>query len=277
MEKLNNHYNIVERVIKFLDEHQTKQPSLDDIGKHVFLSKFHLQRVFQDWAGITPKQFLQYLTTEYSKSLLRLGKSTLETSYEAGLSGNGRLHDLFVKCEAVSPGEFKGKGKDITIQWAVIQTAFGHTLIAETNKGICKVSFLNDLSNPLEELSLDFPNAYYQNQLGANGELLKTYFDTWQMPQEKISIHFKGTPFQIQVWKALLQIPAGYLVAYQDIGNIIGKPKAVRAIGTAIGKNPIAYLIPCHRVIKNNGFMGRYRWEAERKRIINAYEATLLQ
>lgn len=275
MDKINAHYNIVEQIIKFLDVHQTQQPSLEDISKHVFLSKFHLQRVFQDWAGITPKQFLQYLTAEHSKSLLRLGKSTLETSYQAGLSGNGRLHDLFVKCEAVSPGEFKNKGKDLVIQWAEIQTAFGETLIAETNKGICKVSFLNNSSNSLQELATDFPYAKFVNQLGENAELLKTYFDTWQIPKEKINIHFKGTPFQIQVWKALLQIPAGNLVAYQDIGNKIGKSKAVRAIGTAIGKNPIAYLIPCHRVIKNNGLMGNYRWASERKKIINAYESSL--
>ncbi len=276
MEEMNKHYRTVEQVIKFLEENQSKQPSLDDISKHVFLSKFHLQRVFQDWAGITPKQFLQYLTTEYSKSLLRLGKSTLETSYEAGLSGNGRLHDLFVKCEAVSPGEFKNKGKDLTIHWAVIQTAFGNTLIAETSKGISKVSFLDNDSNPLEALLTDFPNAKFENLLGKNGELLKAYFETWEIPDKKINIHFKGTPFQIQVWKALLQIPSGSLLAYQDIGFKIGRPKAVRSIGTAIGKNPIAYLIPCHRVIKNNGLMGNYRWSAERKRIINAYESAHL-
>ena len=273
MENMNNHYSIVEQVIKFLDERHTQQPTLEDISKHVFMSKFHLQRVFQDWAGLTPKQFLQYLTTEHSKSLLRRGKSTLATSYEAGLSGNGRLHDLFVKCEAVSPGEFKKKGKDLTIQWVIIPSAFGETLIAETHKGICKVSFLQDTSDPLEELRADFPFANFQNQLGLHSDLLRTYFDTWHIPKEKISIHFKGTPFQIQVWKALLQIPAGNLVAYQDIGDRIGQPKAVRAIGSAIGKNPIAYLIPCHRVIQSNGFMGNYRWTSERKKIINAFES----
>ncbi|MEO1258709.1 MAG: methylated-DNA--[protein]-cysteine S-methyltransferase [Bacteroidota bacterium] len=277
MKKISNHYHIVEQVIKFLEKNQSQQPSLEDISKHVYLSKFHLQRIFQDWAGITPKQFLQYLTTEHSKSLLRLGKSTLQTSYEAGLSGNGRLHDLFVKCEAVSPGEFKNRGKNLAIEWEVIQTAFGATLIAETDKGICKVSFLSSGAKPIEELLLDFPYANFKNRLGINGNLLKKYFNTWHIPKEKISIHFKGTPFQIQVWKALLQIPAGNLVAYQDIGNKIGNPKAVRAIGTAIGKNPIAYLIPCHRVIKNNGFMGSYRWTGERKKIINAYEAALFQ
>jgi len=276
MKNENNHYAIVEQVIQFLDSNQLQQPSLEEISKHVHLSKFHLQRIFQDWAGVSPKQFLQYLTVEHSKSLLRLGKNTLETSYEAGLSGNGRLHDLFVKCEAVSPGEFKKKGKDLTIQWDVIQTAFGTTLIAETNKGICKVSFLERHESALEELSSDFPYANFKNQLGTNGLLLKRYFDNWKVPKDKINIHFRGSPFQIQVWKALLQIPAGNLVAYQDIGNKIGNPKAVRAIGTAIGKNPIAYLIPCHRVIKNNGFTGRYRWSDGRKKAITAFDTALV-
>lgn len=275
MNKESSHYAVVEKVIKYLDLNQSNQPSLEDVSKHVYLSKFHLQRVFQEWAGLTPKQFLQYLTVEHSKSLLRLGKSTLETSYQSGLSGNGRLHDLFVKCEAVSPGEFKNQGKRLTIEWEVIQTTFGDTLIAETSKGICKVSFINPRQNPLDELLQDFPLASFQNQLGTNGEILKEYFDTWEIPKEKINMHFKGTPFQIQVWKALLQIPAGNLVAYQDIGNKIGKPKAVRAIGTAIGHNPIAYLIPCHRVIKSNGLTGQYRWTDIRKKAINAFESAV--
>ncbi len=267
-----HHYIIVEKVIKFLSTHQEQQPSLEEISKHLYLSKFHLQRLFQDWAGVTPKQFLQYLTVEHAKSLLRIGKSTLETSFEIGLSGNGRLHDLFLKCEAVSPGAFKKKGQGLDIQWQMIPTAFGETLIAETAKGICKVSFATSGENLFETVAADYPDATFHNALGANGAMLKKYFDTWQIPQQKINLHFKGTPFQIQVWKALLQIPAAQLVTYQDIGNKIGNPKAVRAIGTAIGKNPIAYLIPCHRVIKSNGFTGQYRWQAERKKIINAFE-----
>lgn len=273
MNYINEHYSIVEQIIRYLDQNQKEQPSLDDISRHVHLSKFHLQRVFQDWAGVTPKQFLQHLTVEHSKALLRRGKSTLEASYEAGLSGNGRLHDLFVKCEAVSPGEFKSKGKGLQIQWAMTPTLFGNTLIAETTKGICKVSFLDAEANPLEELLEDFPQAYFENDLGPNGVLLKTYFDSWQIPTEKINLHFRGTAFQIQVWKALLQIPAGQLVSYQDIGHKITKPKAVRAIGSAIGKNPIAYIIPCHRVIKSTGISGQYRWHSERKKAINVFES----
>lgn len=266
------HYDTVEKIIKYLNENQIDQPSLEDISKSVFLSKFHLQRIFQEWAGLTPKQFLQYLTVEKSKEFLRMGKSTLETAFDAGLSGNGRLHDLFLKCEAVTPGEFKNQGKELDIFWQTINSPFGETLIAETSKGICKVSFMEIEDDAFSTLTREFPKANFKNTLGEQGELLKQYFEHWQIPQQRISLHFKGTPFQLQVWKALLQIPTGQLVSYQDIGNKIGNPKAVRAIGTAIGKNPIAYLIPCHRVIKNNGFMGNYRWNSDRKKIINAFE-----
>lgn len=273
MIQLNNHYQIVKKTIEFLIAHQVQQPSLEAISDHVHISKFHLQRIFQEWAGVTPKQFLQYLTVEHSKALLRHGKSTLETSYKVGLSGNGRLHDLFLKCEAVSPGTFKKQGKDLLIQWQIIPTFFGETLIAETQKGICKIAFALDNGDLLEELTNEFPYATFQNTLGENSGLVKNYFEDWAIPEKRIYLHLKGTPFQIQVWKALLQIPSAQLVSYQSIGKKIGNPKAVRAIGTAIGKNPIAYLIPCHRVIKSNGIMGQYRWQAERKKIINAFES----
>ena len=273
MAKSNNHYDIVEKVIKFLNENKEQQPSLDEISKHVYVSKFHLQRVFQNWAGVTPKQFLQYLTVEHSKALLRLGKSTLETAFEVGLTGNGRLHDLFIKCEAVTPGEFKNKGNGLQIFWQMVHTPFGNTLIAETVKGTCKVAFIRADEDAFVSLQNEFPDAYFQNSLGAHGYMLKKYFSDWQIPKQKINLHFKGTPFQIQVWKALLQIPAAQLVSYQDIGEKIGNPKAVRAVGTAIGKNPIAYLIPCHRVIKSTGLMGNYRWQDDRKKIINGFES----
>jgi len=276
MKELDNHYHIVEKVIKFINAQQKEQPSLEEISQHVFLSKFHLQRVFQDWAGVSPKQFLQYLTVEHSKKLLRLGKNTLETSYEVGLSGNGRLHDLFLKCEAMTPGEFKSGGQNLHINWNIIPSAFGNVLIAETSKGICKVSFIENTTNATQDLIDEFPNATFVNSLGKNGLILKKYFDDWQTPKNEISLHLKGTPFQLQVWKALLQIPSSQLASYQDISFKIGNPKAVRAVGTAIGKNPIAYLIPCHRVIKSNGIMGNYRWNEERKIIINAFEAAQL-
>ena len=273
MNNTNNHYAIVEKALKYIIANQRNQPSLEDISKHVFLSKFHLQRVFKEWAGVSPKQFLQYLTLEQSKRLLRQGKSTLTTSYEVGLSGNGRLHDLFIKCEAVTPGEFKKKGNHLQILWQFIPTKFGQALVAETNKGICKASFSTNCEKAYNELKNEFPYASFKNSLGENGILLQQYLNNWNIPEQKINLHFKGTPFQIQVWKALLKIPPGELVSYQDIGELIDNPKALRAIGTAIGKNPIAYLIPCHRVIKNNGHTGQYRWTEERKKIINAFES----
>ena len=272
MKELNQHYKIVEKAIQFLIVNQTHQPTLDEISQHVHLSKFHLQRVFKEWAGISPKDFLQYLTLEQSKKLLRMGKSTLETSFEVGLSGNGRLHDLFLKYESCTPGEFKSEGAGILIQWATIETPFGTALIAETSKGICKVGFVNSSDQAIVELRGEFPNASFREGLGKNGILLAKYFNDWKVPQEKINIFFKGTPFQIQVWRALIRIPYGELRTYQDISNEIAKPKAVRAVGTAIGKNPIAYLIPCHRVIKNDGHSGGYRWDPTRKKIINAFE-----
>ncbi|CAM1374503.1 bifunctional helix-turn-helix domain-containing protein/methylated-DNA--[protein]-cysteine S-methyltransferase [Tenacibaculum xiamenense] len=276
MDTSNHHYLVVEKIITYLNENKDRHPSLEEISDHIHLSKFHLQRVFKNWVGVTPKDFLQYLTLEHSKSLLSLGKSTLETSYEVGLSGNGRLHDLFVKFESVSPGEFKNKGRGIVIRWEIIESVFGETLIAETEKGICKIAFKAGEENLFDALTNDFSEATFNKGLGDYGILLKTYLETWEIPKKKIPLHFKGTPFQIQVWKALLQVPSGQLVCYQDIGNKINNPKAVRAIGTAIGKNPIAYLIPCHRVIKNNGVSGGYRWIPERKQIINAFEASKL-
>ena len=252
------------------------QPSLEEVSRQVHLSKFHLQRVFKEWAGVSPKEFLQYLTVEQSKKLLREGKSTLETSYEVGLSGNGRLHDLFVKYEACTPGEFKNQGLGLQISWSIVPTSFGEALIAETEKGICKVSFLGENDVAFSELQIAYQKAELVEDLGENSARLAKYLQDWEIPKEKIQVYFRGTPFQIQVWRALLQIPSAQLCSYQDISQKIGRPKAFRAVGTAIGKNPIAYLIPCHRVIKGDGTMGNYRWQPERKILINGFEQAQL-
>ena len=272
MKTSNQHYQIVESAIRYIVENQREQPNLDEISQHIHLSKFHLQRIFKEWAGVTPKAFLQLLTIEQSKKLLRLGQSTLETSYEVGLSGNGRLHDLFVKYESCTPGEFKSQGEGMKINWAITATCFGDALIAETSRGVCKVAFVPDRQQAFDDLAQEYPQATFVESLGKNGQLLKKYFEDWEVPKEKINVFFKGTPFQIQVWRALLEIPSAQLCSYQDIGHKIGRPKAVRAIGSAIGKNPIAYLIPCHRVIKSDGKIGNYRWQTERKMAINAFE-----
>lgn len=272
MEIKNPHYEVVAEAIRYIRQQQSQQPTLEEISNHVHLSKFHLQRVFKEWAGVSPKGFLQYLTVEKSKDLLRAGQSTLATSYQMGLSGSGRLHDLFVKYESCTPGEFKRLGKDLQIHWASVPSYFGPVIIAETDKGICHVAFIDDKTSAKAELLERYPSAELHHGLQTNGQALAQYFSTWQIPPQPIHLFLRGTPFQLQVWKALLQIPAAQLRTYQDVGHAIGKPKAVRAIGTAIGKNPIAYLIPCHRVIREDGQMGNYRWQPERKMAINGFE-----
>ncbi len=268
----NFHFKIIEEAIHFISINYRKQPGLDEIADSIHLSKFHFQRLFQKWVGISPKHFLQFITTEHAKKCLKEGCSTLETAYEAGLSGNGRLHDLFLKIEACTPGEFQKRGKGIHIKYDCIDTPFGMVLLAETDIGICKVSFLDEISEPIELLRKDFAEAEFVKGLDLHGIAVKKYFSSWEIPQNKIVLDLKGTPFQIKVWKALLSIPSSQLLAYNNIASLINKPNAVRAVGTAIGANPIAYLIPCHRAIKQTGHIGKYRWGSKRKMAIIGYE-----
>ncbi|MGI9552828.1 MAG: methylated-DNA--[protein]-cysteine S-methyltransferase [Aurantibacter sp.] len=265
------HFNIIEKAIGYIREYHDGQPTLDQIAAHVHMSKFHFQRLFKKWAGVSPKEFLQYLTVERAKEALQNGKSTLDTAYDVGLSGNGRLHDLFLKIEACTPGEFRNRGKGVQIKVGEIDTSFGVAAIAETEKGICRLSF-DSFSVFLDTLKEEYSYAEFTEELGENGKLAQQYFRNWKIPKKKIGLDLHGTPFQIQVWKALLQIPSSSLASYQNIASSLKNQGAVRAVGTAIGKNPIAYLIPCHRVIKNNGKMGEYRWNSERKMAINGYE-----
>lgn len=268
-----HHFDIIAKAINYIKNYHFEQPSLEEIANHVNLSKFHFQRVFRKWVGISPKDYLQFITLEKAKESLRKGQSTLEASYNIGLSGNSRLHDLFVKIEACTPGEFQKRGKDLKFHFGEIETPFGNAVIVETEKGICNFSFDN-LS--IEKIKSEYTQAVYVNKLSKNGKLAKEYFKNWKVPSTPISLDLIGTPFQIQVWKALLQIPSSNLLAYQNIAEMIKNPKAVRAVGTAIGKNPIAYFIPCHRVIKSDGNIGNYRWNSERKIAINSYESIIL-
>lgn len=264
------HFDVIAKAINFIKSNQYKQPDLDEIAGHVNLSKFHFQRTFRKWAGISPKDYLQYLTLEKAKESLKKGRSTLETSYHVGLSGNSRLHELFIKIERCTPGEFKKRGKGLELFLDEIQTPFGDAVIAETDKGICSLSF--DKAQ-LQMIKSEYAQAVFRKGLLKHGKSVQQYFQKWQIPSAPIGLDLIGTPFQIQVWKALLQIPSAHLCSYQDIACYINNSKAVRAVGTAIGKNPIAYLIPCHRVIKSDGEMGNYRWTPERKVAINSYEA----
>ena len=267
------HYDIIAKAIYFIKNYHKEQPSLDEISNQVNLSKFHFQRVFKKWVGISPKDYLQFITLENAKESLRKGQSTLETSYDVGLSGNSRLHDLFIKIEACTPGEFKKRGQNLKFYVSEIETPFGNATIVETQKGISSLSF--DTLH-FERIKTEYHQAIFTNELAYNGKIVQEYFKNWKMPSTPTSLDLTGTSFQIQVWKALLQIPSSNLLAYQDIARMIDNPKAVRAVGTAIGKNPIAYLIPCHRVIKSDGNMGDYRWSTERKIAINSYESIKL-
>ena len=266
-------YHTIEKAIAYIRVNYQQQPNLDELADVVHLSKFHFQRTFQNWVGISPKEFLQFTTIEHAKKCLLKGQSTLQTAYETGLSGNSRLHDLFIKIESCTPGEFKNKSKGLTILISEFDTPFGKAAVAETEKGISNMIFgSTDELGTIEY----YKNASIKNQPGKYGELVRNYFSTWKPPESPIHLDLIATPFQIQVWKALLSIPPANLAAYQDIAGIIHQPKAVRAVGTAIAKNPVAYLIPCHRVIRSNGDFGNYLWDAERKVIINAWESVVL-
>lgn len=259
-------YERIERALRFLEENRLRRPTLDDVARHVHLSPFHFERLFQRWAGTSPKRFLQYLTKEHAKTLLRDSRSVLDTAYESGLSSPGRLHDLFVTCEAVTPGEYKFRGKGVRIRYGFHPTPFGECLLATTDRGICALRF----SDGLRELRDEWRVAEFVPDQAGTGVLCRQVFRVGDKP---IHLHLRGTNFQLKVWQALLAIPPGKLVTYGDLASVIGAPRAQRAVGSAVGQNPIAYLIPCHRVIRSLGVIGNYRWGHERKRALLGWEA----
>ncbi len=269
------HFQQIEKAIAYIWNRRSNQPNLDEIAAHVHMSKYHFQRVFKKWAGISPKEFLQYLTLEQAKKSLKDGKSTLEAAFDAGLSGNGRLHDLFVKIEACTPGEYSKKGVDLEFRVAAISSPFGQLSVAESQRGISRLSFTSQ-KNLITELRKEFPQARISSGLGPNGFKTENYLNDWKCPDSPIELDIWGSGFQIQVWKALLQIPSSQLLSYGDVASLVNNPKASRAVGTAIGANPVAYLIPCHRVIKSTGETGNYRWGSSMKMAINGYESTVL-
>lgn len=266
-----HHYHTVARAIEFLRDSQPRHPRLEEVASHVHLSKFHFQRVFKEWAGVSPKEFLQYLTVESAKLALKQGQSTLETAYETGLSGTGRLHDLFVKMEGCTPGDFKLRGRSLELHISEISTPFGSAAIAETERGICRMSFA-PLSLLKSDLNKDYPYATLHSGALANGKKAENFFKDWQLPESGILLDLDGTDFQFQVWRALLHTTPPSLLTYRQLAERINQPNGSRAVGSAVGKNPVAYLIPCHRVILSNGHWGGYRWDSERKMAIHAYE-----
>lgn len=274
----NRHYEKVEEAIHYINDNLKTQPDLEEIADAVNLSPFHFQRLFRQWAGITPKRFLQFLTLTHAKQLLK-DSSVFDVSLEIGLSSQSRLHDHFVTLEAVTPGQFKNKGQDMTIEYGISHSPFGLAFIAATERGICQLSFTNEDNYPnlLESLRYAWPKADVLENHPRIKSLSNRIFHTHNPSNEKFHLFVQGSNFQVKVWESLLQIPSGMVFSYQQVANSIDAPTASRAVANAIARNPIGYLIPCHRVIRNTGVIGGYRWGCERKQAIIAWEAAKAQ
>ncbi|MFC5408982.1 methylated-DNA--[protein]-cysteine S-methyltransferase [Larkinella bovis] len=269
-------YQQIARSIEFLTENFRQQPSLAAVADRANLSEYHFQRLFSDWAGVSPKKFLQYLTLDFAKERLRHGLTLAETADETGLSGTGRLHDLFVVLEGITPGQFKQGGEGITIRYGIFESPFGPYLLGAIGHKICKLDFLDE-AEPSDPASLarrfatDWPEARLMADPSALHSLADTIFTN--ADRKPLDVVVKASPFQLKVWEALLRIPEGQVVSYDQIAAVIGLPSASRAVGTAIGSNPVGYLIPCHRVIRKTGLFGHYRWGATRKTALLGWEA----
>ncbi len=269
-------YRRIEKAICYLQSHYLEQPSLRKIASAVHMSEFHFQRVFTRWAGISPKRFLQFLTIEHAKQQLAESRAVLETALDSGLSGPGRLHDLFVSVEAVTPGEFKCRGSGLQVAYGFHETPFGSCLIGTTERGICWLSFTDGFgrAQPLDEMKAYWEAATFAQSSSTTAPVVGQIFGSWTHGERSpVGVFLAGTNFQIKVWQALLKIPAGARLSYEGIGKIVGCPGAARAIGNAVARNYIAFLIPCHRVIRSNGLLGGYRWGEPRKQAMNVWEA----
>ncbi|NJC96225.1 MAG: 6-O-methylguanine DNA methyltransferase [Anaerolineales bacterium] len=273
--QLSDDYLRIEQAILYLENHFKDQPNLEEVAANIGLSEFHFQRLFTRWAGVSPKRFLQFLTKEGAKELLDRSENLLDTTHQIGLSSLGRLHDLFVTTEAVTPGEYKTRGAGVTIRYGIHPTPFGKCLIATTDRGICHLGFVQTSEgDAVDSLVSEWKQAEMIEDHKSTGPLIKPIFDLQHGVRggEPLRIHLRGTNFQLKVWEALLQIPTGSVTTYEGIASRIGQPSATRAVGTAIGHNPIAVLIPCHRVIRKVGDFGNYRYGALRKKALLARE-----
>lgn len=266
-------YERIEKAIHFIRKSFKTQPSLDDIAEAVHVSPFHFQRMFTDWAGVSPKKFMQYISLDHAKTLLKGRMTLMDTAYETGLSGTSRLHDLFTKIEGMTPGEYKNGGTDLTINYCFAESPFGKLIVASTHKGVCHMFFEDNEDKALNDLKARFPAAsFHQITDKFQQDALFIFQKDWKQ-LDQIKLHLAGTPFQLKVWESLLKIPMGRLSTYGDIAQSIDKPKAARAVGSAIGSNPVAFLIPCHRVIQNSGKIGGYMWGPDKKTAIIGWEA----
>ncbi|NJL74957.1 MAG: methylated-DNA--[protein]-cysteine S-methyltransferase [Saprospiraceae bacterium] len=267
-------YERIAKAIAYLITHHKSQPQLEEVAAHVHLSPFHFQRLFVEWAGISPKKFLQYLSLEHAKGMLQTQQATLfDTTYHTGLSSTSRLHDLFLSIEGMTPAEYKNGGQHLRIQYSFAESPFGHVLVASTGKGVCHLGFVEDEEKALTTLTRRFPAANFVHLLdGIQQQALAFFKGDWTQLQA-LKLHLKGTAFQIKVWEALLTIEMGKLSTYGKIAQQIGHPKAARAVGSAVGDNPVAFLIPCHRVIQASGVIGQYYWGSTRKTAMIGWEA----
>ena len=271
-EQLN--YDRVAKAISFIRDNFQEQPGLERIAEHVHLSPFHFQRLFSAWAGTTPKKFLQYTTIEHAKSLLKEEGATLSaTAFDTGLSGTGRLHDLFINIEGMTPAEYKNGGKALLIRYDLVESPFGKIIVASTAKGICHLPFHNDEALALEGLRARFPEATFQRGSDALQRNALRIFHADRSHMERIKLHLHGSDFQLKVWEALLHIPQGRLITYRSLATRTGDATATRAVGAAMASNPVAFLIPCHRVIGSTGKLGGYAWGETRKTAMIAWES----
>jgi len=271
-------YGRIEQTIGFIEANTHRQPTLAEIAAHVHLSEFHFQRLFRRWVGISPKRFLQFLTKEHAKALLQRSRNLLEVTFETGLSSPGRLHDLFIQCEAVTPGEFKHRGSDLKVEYGFHPTPFGECFIALTRRGICHFSFVKESrQDEVAILLRRWRNATLVEESSRTRAVVDAIFT--EKPGHKrqpLNLLLRGTNFQIKVWEALLRIPPGTVIAYDDVAHMIGRPKATRAVANAVGANPVALLIPCHRVIRKTGAFGGYEGGTVRKKALLARESAMM-
>ena len=276
MEKQTHDYELVKHTLAFISENWRDQPSLDTLADQAGLSATHLQRLFTRWAGLSPKAFLQAVTLDHARGLLRDSASILDASYELGLSGPGRLHDLFVTHEGMSPGTYKAHGRGLNIQYGFHDCPFGRALILITSEGLAGLAFADHgkEKSALADMTSRWPEATYMENQQATASYARRIFESerWK-PDQPLRIVFIGSDFEIRVWETILRIPFGKASTYSDIASHIGKPKAARAVGSAVGKNPISFVVPCHRVLEKSGGLGGYHWGLTRKRAILGWEA----
>lgn len=268
-------YYRIQEAISYIHKNFKQQPGLEEIAAKIHLSPFHFQRLFTEWAGVSPKKFLQYISVEHAKSILKNKQATLfDAAFETGLSGTSRLHDLFIKIEGMTPGEFKNGGENLSINYSFAESPFGDILVASTSKGICYMAFADDEVVAAKILREHFPNAHFRQMVDLTQQNALFIFTHDWSKIDQIKLHLKGTQFQLKVWEALLKIPMGKLSTYGTIASHIESPNASRAVGSAIGSNPVAFLIPCHRVIQSTGAFGQYMWGANRKTAMIGWESS---